>query len=297
MQLPPFEVREITENLTQIFGLEMQSLQQIQGTHDLRQLVRLRERLARDEQVGVLLSESVMWLQPFKMLFELFGQYPIPATMMLREQRRMFKSLSDVVGEVFYGSPFEWMKEELVKDEELPPPFKSLNRIIVVDLPHCSEASSWREQRARGRSLCNREEAKLVANVADSLIASNSEVVCLSPYQGQVDEIESNLGTKRADGRVFTVDGYQGKESDYILLSLVRNNEKTAARRWGFVRDPNRLNVALSRAREGVVVFVSMKHLEDSEFEEHEHHLPTAIELMAESGQRVFPEELTEAIE
>ena len=44
----------------------------------------------------------------------------------LEEQRRMFEDLSDVVGEVFYGKPFVWMKEEenCYVDSELPNPHR-----------------------------------------------------------------------------------------------------------------------------------------------------------------------------
>jgi superfamily I DNA and/or RNA helicase len=107
------------------------------------------------------------------------------------------------------------------------------------------------------------------------------EVVVLSPYQGQVDLISEILSESVP---VFTVDGYQGKEADYIVLSLVRNNEKTATRRWGFVSDPNRLNVALSRAREGLIILTSLEHLKGSEFHEGNDHLSQAIQLLSERG-------------
>ena len=48
-----------------------------------------------------------------------------------------------------------------------------------------------------------------------------------------------------------TTDNYQGEESDIVLLSLVRSNEDGKA---GFVKIPNRICVALSRARHGMYV-------------------------------------------
>lgn len=76
-------------------------------------------------------------------------------------------------------------------------------------------------------------------------------VVILTPYQGQRALISSILNKRCAKDPLFgpkipkvsTVDQYQGQQSDYVLLSMVRTKAV------GHIRDPRRLVVAMSRAR------------------------------------------------
>ena len=58
--------------------------------------------------------------------------------------------------------------------------------------------------------------------------------------------------------RICTVDASQGSESDVVVLSCVRCNPKHEI---GFLSQPNRVCVALSRARERLVVLGSARTL------------------------------------
>jgi len=51
--------------------------------------------------------------------------------------------------------------------------------------------------------------------------------------------------------RIGTIDSFQGQECDIVLFSAVRSN---SYQELGFVRDPRRLCVALTRARKGLIV-------------------------------------------
>ncbi|MCK5345113.1 MAG: ATP-binding domain-containing protein, partial [Candidatus Heimdallarchaeota archaeon] len=55
---------------------------------------------------------------------------------------------------------------------------------------------------------------------------------------------------------VCTVDRFQGHEADIVLLSFVRSGDGI-----GFLDNPNRLNVAITRARHQLVIFGDKKNI------------------------------------
>lgn len=57
---------------------------------------------------------------------------------------------------------------------------------------------------------------------------------------------------------VASVDAFQGREKDIIIMSCVRSNEHQGI---GFLSDPRRLNVALTRARYGIIIVGNPKVL------------------------------------
>ena len=68
-----------------------------------------------------------------------------------------------------------------------------------------------------------------------------------------LDAIEQAGGARQKNKRirVAAVDNFQGEEADIVIVSLVRSNGDANI---GFLKDENRVNVLLSRARHGMIV-------------------------------------------
>lgn len=92
-----------------------------------------------------------------------------------------------------------------------------------------------------------------------------SQIGVITPYEGQrsyvVNYFQYNGSLKKdlyKGVEVASVDAFQGREKDYIILSCVRSNEHQGI---GFLNDPRRMNVALTRAKYGVVILGNPKVL------------------------------------
>lgn len=101
----------------------------------------------------------------------------------------------------------------------------------------------------------NAGEAELVAAEVERLLAAGvapADVAVISPYDAQVQRLRELLAPHLDRGlEVDTVDGFQGREKEAVVVSLVRSNE---AGEVGFLADVRRMNVALTRARAKLVV-------------------------------------------
>ncbi|MGO9832222.1 MAG: AAA domain-containing protein [Myxococcaceae bacterium] len=102
-------------------------------------------------------------------------------------------------------------------------------------------------QAARSESYDNPGEAALVAARARALLGaglSPEALAVITPYRGQASLLQAALAGSGVE--VDTVDAFQGREADAVLVSCVRSNPEG---RLGFLQDLRRMNVALSRAR------------------------------------------------
>jgi senataxin len=105
-----------------------------------------------------------------------------------------------------------------------------------------------------------------IAQVAPSLFKRAGKIGIVSPYKAQVGLIKASLwslcaelGVKKDNIEsvieVNTVDAYQGREKDIMIMSTVRS--------WGmgFLADYRRMNVAITRAKHFLLIVGSSEAL------------------------------------
>lgn len=105
---------------------------------------------------------------------------------------------------------------------------------------------------ADGSSRDNPGEAEHVARLVGDLVnagVSLADIAVISPYSAQVRLLRQLLPDVSLE--IDTVDGFQGREKEAIVISLVRSN---LTGELGFLTDTRRMNVALTRARRKLLV-------------------------------------------
>jgi superfamily I DNA and/or RNA helicase len=103
-----------------------------------------------------------------------------------------------------------------------------------------------------GESRFNPEEAHLVSSKVRSLLELGvpaSDLAVIAPYAAQVRRLREELPIPGLE--IDSVDGFQGREKEAVIVSLVRSNRENEI---GFLADVRRMNVALTRARRKLLV-------------------------------------------
>ncbi len=107
------------------------------------------------------------------------------------------------------------------------------------------------QQDSESSSYFNIPEATLAAQKAQQLLDTGlhpSAIGVITPYSAQVRRLQDRL----PEGvEVGSVDGFQGREKEVIIISLVRSN---LTGNVGFLAETRRMNVALTRARRKLIV-------------------------------------------
>lgn len=119
------------------------------------------------------------------------------------------------------------------------------NHILFYD----TAGTGYDEQSGNdGTSLINQGELDSVNAIIEQQNLNPQKAAFISPYAGQVQLAKEQLPKEI---RISTIDSFQGQEGDTIIISLVRSNPDAII---GFLKDYRRMNVALTRAKEQLIV-------------------------------------------
>jgi hypothetical protein len=171
----------------------------------------------------------------------------------LSVQYRMHESIMEFSSRQFYDGQLTAAPEvrsHLLCD--LPGVERNLLTEEPVVFIDTAGASYDEEVEPDGESRFNPREARLVVRKVQQLVeagVSSSDIAVIAPYAAQVRLVRELLADSEVE--VDTVDGFQGREKEAVLVSLVRSNAEGDI---GFLADIRRTNVALTRARRKLLV-------------------------------------------
>ncbi len=196
-------------------------------------------------------------------LFEELQTRYAPSSVLLRVQYRMHQRIMEPANRMFYQG--QLIADARVANRTLRelPGFREatglpqwLQTVVSADFPLVWVRVQGQEARRPGSySWYNFQEAKAVQAILQALLACGLKpewIGVITPYEDQ------RLLLKRllADNvyrtvEIHTVDGFQGREKEAIILSLVRANPRGEV---GFLLDARRLNVAITRAKTKLII-------------------------------------------
>jgi predicted DNA helicase len=185
-------------------------------------------------------------------LFERFTKLYPDFVYMLKVQYRMNKIIMDFPSKEFYNGNL--IADKNVESITLSQILKSSPKSkILDDTPIVfidTQGKFPEKQKKDSQSKYNPEEAKLVKWIVEELLklgVSPKDIGVITPYKDQEDLLKKLL----KNIEVQTVDGFQGREKEIIIISLVRSNKEGDI---GFLEDLRRLNVALTRPKRKLII-------------------------------------------
>lgn len=192
-------------------------------------------------------------------LFERFHDV-LPATSQLRLdlQYRMHEEIMQFSSDVFYEGALKAADANRKHTlQDLPRVSKheiTEKPVIFIDTAGLGYDEDTDEATF---SRFNPGEAQIVIRQIKDLMAqgvSDTEIAVISPYQAQIKCILQKLedhGMSGLDVEIDSVDSFQGREKEAVILSLVRSNLEGDL---GFLKDVRRMNVAMTRAKRKLIV-------------------------------------------
>uniref|UniRef100_A0A182WHM8 AAA_12 domain-containing protein n=1 Tax=Anopheles minimus TaxID=112268 RepID=A0A182WHM8_9DIPT len=167
----------------------------------------------------------------------------------LTTQYRMHPEISYWPNKYFYQRQLKNYPCTEVHRKEIP-----LKHYMVISLSYDQELTQAQFE------IYNKDEIQFVVGLIKQMLNcfdKHASFAIITPYTQHTEELAKTLRTDKLERvAVHSIDSVQGKEFDVVVISLARSNGA------GFLDQPERINVALTRAKQCLVLcenFISSK--------------------------------------
>ncbi len=187
------------------------------------------------------------------MLERLVDTHGATITRQLEVQYRMHEAIMNFSSAQFYNASLAAdasVRTHLLADlPEVAPSVLTTEPVTYIDT---AGANYDEEEEPDGSSRRNPAEGRLALKKVQQLRDAGippGDIAVIAPYAAQVRWLREHAPDR--DVEIDTVDGFQGREKEAVVISLVRSN---ATGEVGFLADTRRMNVVLTRARRKLIV-------------------------------------------
>ncbi|HOG23202.1 MAG TPA: AAA domain-containing protein [Candidatus Omnitrophota bacterium] len=202
--------------------------------------------------------EGSLALTLFERFYEKLGD---DSKIRLERQYRMHENIMNFPSKKFYDGKL--VADERVRCHQLTDlPFvngKGLDLTPAIFLD--TAGLGYEEEGEEGTgSWSNPQEAKRVVRELDKILKAGvrpADIAIISPYSAQVKLLTGMMmGDSQDPGEIReleidSVDAFQGREKEVVIVSLVRSNSEGEV---GFLADTRRMNVAITRAKRKLIL-------------------------------------------
>ena len=166
--------------------------------------------------------------------------------LLLDVQYRMSNQIGDMISTIFYDGQ---LKNGRDKDSTVPP-------LIWITYTPTKQWPNPQEENSEKSGIFNEDECEIIVDLVLEIQSTKPEMTIgiITPYRAQAALLKKKI--KQSENiKIDTVDGFQGKERDVIIFSVTRTTGS-----YRFLADVRRLNVALSRARDKIIIVGNIEY-------------------------------------
>lgn len=194
----------------------------------------------------------------FERLFEMFSNGQTPKALPLTRQYRMHPDICRFVSEAFYDNVLQTADCITAEMRASNVAINDGQPLVYVNIPISMGAET------PGMSKSRPAEVEVIAKDVRHILDEDpsASIGIITFYSEQAKLLKKRVldvldDEQRANVEIGTVDAFQGKEFDYVLLSCVRSNTLGKDKKpvVGFLEKPNRLCVAFSRSIRQLAVY------------------------------------------